>query len=122
MGENRKLRVAAIGVGSLVGRILWAILAVLALCAYFIGLNIPFVGPDEPRYAEVAREMLERGDWITPTLGGHNWFEKPPLLYWLEMVSYKLFGINELSARLGPVLCGLGTVASLWFLGRVAFP
>jgi 4-amino-4-deoxy-L-arabinose transferase-like glycosyltransferase len=104
----------------LAGRILWAILAVLAVCAYFIGLNIPFVGPDEPRYAEVAREMLERGDWITPTLGGHNWFEKPPLLYWLEMVSYKLFGISELSARLGPVLCGLGTIASLWFLGRVA--
>jgi hypothetical protein len=39
---------------------------------YFFGLTIPLVGPDEPRYAQVAREMFARNDWITPTLGGFN--------------------------------------------------
>ncbi len=90
----------------------------LAVFVYFFGLNIPFVGPDEPRYAQVAREMLDREDWITPTLGGYNWFEKPPLLYWLEMISYKVFGVSEFAARFGPALFGLGTIVSLWILGK----
>jgi 4-amino-4-deoxy-L-arabinose transferase-like glycosyltransferase len=41
------------------------------------------VGPDEPRYAEIAREMGVSGDWVTPRLGGEPWFEKPALLYWM---------------------------------------
>src|SRR5436189_2014860 len=98
--------------------VFWWLLAILAVFVYFFGLNIPLVGPDEPRYAQVAREMLDRGDWITPTLGGFNWFEKPPLLYWLEILSYRAFGISEFAARLGPAIFGLGTVAGLWVLGR----
>ena len=78
---------------------------ILIVFTYFFGLTIPLLGPDEPRYAQVAREMLDRGDWITPTLGGFNWFEKPALFYWL--IGYKLFGINEFSARLEPFY-GLG--------------
>ena len=97
---------------------IWILLAMLALGAYFAGLNLPLVGPDEPRYAQVAREMFERGDWITPTLGGHTWFEKPALLYWFEIVAYTLFGVNEFAARLGPAVCGLGTAVALWMLGR----
>jgi 4-amino-4-deoxy-L-arabinose transferase-like glycosyltransferase len=93
-------------------------LVLLIVCFYFFGLNIPLLGPDEPRYAQVAREMFERGDWITPTLGGFNWFEKPALLYWLEITSYSIFGVSEFSARLGSALFGLATVASLWLLGR----
>jgi 4-amino-4-deoxy-L-arabinose transferase-like glycosyltransferase len=85
---------------------------------YFFGLNFPLVGPDEPRYAQVAREMFERGDWISPTLGGFDWFEKPALLYWLQIIGYKLFGVNEFAARIGSAVFGLGTVASLWLLGR----
>lgn len=96
----------------------WIFLGILTLAAYLCGLWLPLVGPDEPRYAQVAREMYERGDWITPTLGGHPWFEKPALLYWLEIVSYKLLGVNEFAARIGPALFGLGTVGALWFLGR----
>ncbi len=96
----------------------WIIFCCLTVFVYFFGLHIPFLGPDEPRYAQVAREMLERGDWITPTLGGFTWFEKPPLLYWLEMISYKVFGVSEFAARLGPVLFGLGTIASLRILGK----
>src|SRR4029453_7837048 len=98
--------------------IVWLLLSAAAVAVYFAGLTIPLVGPDEPRYAQVAREMFDRGDWITPTLGGINWFEKPALLYWLKIAAYNLFGVSEFLARLGSALFGLGTHASLWILGR----
>jgi len=79
---------------------------------------LPLVGPDEPRYAQVAREMFERGDLITPTLGGMPWFEKPALLYWLMMASYRVFGVNEYAARFGPAMCGLITAAFVWWTAR----
>lgn len=96
----------------------WWIFAVCIVIVYLYGLNMPLVGPDEPRYAQVAREMFERGDWISPTLGGFDWFEKPALLYWLQIVWYGLFGVNEFAARFGSALFGLGTVASMWIFGR----
>jgi len=52
-------------------------------------------------HAQVAREMFLRHDLITPTLGGHAWFEKPALLYWMMIASFHLFGISEWAARLG---------------------
>ena len=97
---------------------MWWILAAAVVFVYLFGLHLPLVGPDEPRYAQVAREMFERGDWITPTLGAFEWFEKPALLYWLQIVGYKIFGVNEFAARFGSALFGLGTFASLWILGR----
>jgi 4-amino-4-deoxy-L-arabinose transferase-like glycosyltransferase len=101
----------------------WVVLAIalLSLPAFLLGLNVPFIGPDEPRYAEVGREMWRSGDLITPTLAGYHWFEKPPLLYWLETFFYSIFGVNEFAARLGPALCGLSIVACLWVLGRAVF-
>ncbi|HKS26206.1 MAG TPA: glycosyltransferase family 39 protein [Pyrinomonadaceae bacterium] len=95
----------------------WLVFFLLALAAYLYGLgNFPFVGPDEPRYAQVAREMLARGDMVTPTLAGQNWFEKPALPYWTMMASYKLFGVGEGSARLSFALMGLLTVCALYYL------
>jgi len=86
---------------------------------YFFGLgHLPLVGPDEPRYAQVAREMFLRGDLITPTLGGHTWFEKPALLYWMMIASFKLFGVSEWSARLPAAISGVLTVAAVFFVGR----
>ena len=87
--------------------------AIIAVYLYGLG-SLPLLGPDEPRYAQVAREMFLKGDLITPALGGHTWFEKPALLYWLMIAAYKLFGVNEFSARLGPALCGLLTIAAVW--------
>jgi 4-amino-4-deoxy-L-arabinose transferase-like glycosyltransferase len=98
--------------------IVWLLFALAIVIVYFVGLTLPLVGPDEPRYAQVAREMFERGDLVTPTLGGFNWFEKPALLYWLEFASYSLFGVTEFAARFGSALFGLGTVVSLWILGK----
>jgi 4-amino-4-deoxy-L-arabinose transferase-like glycosyltransferase len=90
---------------------------------YFYGLgHLPFIGPDEPRYAQVAREMFLRRDWITPTLGGHLWFEKPALLYWLAIVAFKLFGVTEWSARATGAVCGLLTVAAVYWIGRRTAP
>ena len=74
----------------------------MALCGlcFFLHLGgLPLVGPDEPRYAEVGREMFASGDWITPRLAGHLWFEKPVLLYWGQALSYHIFGVNEWAAR-----------------------
>ncbi|HLM59474.1 MAG TPA: glycosyltransferase family 39 protein, partial [Pyrinomonadaceae bacterium] len=99
-------------------RIVWLALALVTIAVYFFGLTIPLLGPDEPRYSQVAREMFLRGDWVTPTLGGANWFEKPALLYWLQIASYNLFGVSEFAARFGSAIFGLGTIFSLWILGR----
>ena len=90
-------------------------LAIITFYLYGLG-HLPFAGPDEARYAQVAREMFERGDLITPTLGGHLWFEKPSLLYWLMIGSYAIFGVSEWSARLGPAVCGLLTIFAVFWL------
>lgn len=99
-------------------RYIWAALFAAAVFVYFLGLNIPLLGPDEPRYTQVALEMMQRGDWITTTLGGYNWFEKPALLYWLQITSFHIFGTNEFAARFGSALFGIGTAAALYFLVR----
>lgn len=90
----------------------------IIIAFYLYGLGkLPLLGPDEPRYAQVAREMFLTGDLITPTLGHHTWFEKPALLYWMIAGSFKLFGMNEWAARFGPAMCGLLTIAAVWFVG-----
>lgn len=99
-------------------RIIRLLFAFAIIAVYFFGLSIPLVGPDEPRYAQIAREMFERGDWITPKLGNFDWFEKPALLYWLQIVSYKIFGVTEFAARFGSAVFGLATIACLWILGK----
>ncbi|MEP4393882.1 phospholipid carrier-dependent glycosyltransferase, partial [Marinobacter sp.] len=78
----------------------WVLAAVLF--SRFIGMTLfPFVDTTEPRYAEIARLMAESGDWITP------WFEpgvpfwgKPPLSFWAQAASLKIFGLSEFSLRL----------------------
>jgi len=68
---------------------------------FFYGLTyFGLVGADEPRYAQVAREMLARHDCVTPTLGGKPWLEKPPLYYWQAMLAYRIFGVSDWAARL----------------------
>src|SRR5215475_12836519 len=106
---------------SLTARIAWGTLIVITLAVcYFSNLGvIGFVGPDEPRYAWIARDMAESGDWITPRLYGKPWFEKPPLYYWMAGSSFKLFGVSEISARLPSALCALlATLALAWLAWR----
>lgn len=74
--------------------------------------------PDEPRYAEIAREMIVSGDWIEPRLDFLKYYEKPPLTYWITALSFSAFGISETTARLGPVLAALALLSGTWLLGR----
>lgn len=86
-----------------------AIAAVLSVFVYFWGLgDYGFIDPDEGRYAEIPREMIETGDYITPRLNYVLYFEKPPLHYWLTAGAFLLLGENEFAGRLTPVLAGLG--------------
>jgi len=86
----------------------------------FLG-RIPLYEPDEGRYAEIPREMLERGDFITPFLNYVKYFEKPPLHYWLNALSFTIFGQNEFAARFPGALMGLLTVLLTYFVGRKLF-
>jgi 4-amino-4-deoxy-L-arabinose transferase-like glycosyltransferase len=107
---------------SLAARTGWAllILATLYVC-YFSHLGaIGFVGPDEPRYAWIARDMVETGDWVTPRLYGKPWFEKPPLYYWGTALSFRLFGVSEAAARLPSAVSALlATLALAWLALRL---
>jgi len=77
--------------------------------------------PDEGRYAEIAREMLVSGDWVTPRLNGLKYFEKPPLQYWLTAASYAAFGVHDWSARLPAALFGWLAVIAVGYAGyRIA--
>jgi 4-amino-4-deoxy-L-arabinose transferase-like glycosyltransferase len=105
-----------------VTRIIWIVLIVVTLgVCYFSQLGaIGFVGPDEPRYAWIARAMAESGDWVTPRLYGQPWFEKPVLYYWEAAVSFKIFGVSEAAARLpGAVSALVGTLALGWLAWQV---
>jgi 4-amino-4-deoxy-L-arabinose transferase-like glycosyltransferase len=97
----------------------WLLFFLAAFVLYLYGTGrVPLIGPDEPRYAQIAREMLDRGDPVTPTLGGRPWFEKPSLLYWMMMASFTAFGVSEWAARLGPALSGLLTALLVYLTGR----
>lgn len=87
---------------------------------FFFGLAyFGLIGADEPRYAQVAREMLARHDWITPTLAGKPWLEKPPLYYWQAMLAYSIFGVSDWAARLpSAVDASLMVMAVYLFLKR----
>jgi 4-amino-4-deoxy-L-arabinose transferase-like glycosyltransferase len=78
------------------------VLLIAGFCAFlfFYGMGqFGLIGADEPRYAQVAREMFERHDWITPVLGGRAWLEKPPLYYWQAMLAYSVLRVNDVAAR-----------------------
>jgi 4-amino-4-deoxy-L-arabinose transferase-like glycosyltransferase len=81
-------------------------------------LDFHLLEPDESRYAEIPREMLERRDWIVPHLHGEPYLDKPPLLYWLVGVSYEAFGIHVWTARLIAALAVHGSILLAYFFGR----
>jgi 4-amino-4-deoxy-L-arabinose transferase-like glycosyltransferase len=94
----------------------------VAFCGFlfFYGLGaFGLLGADEPRYAQVAREMLGRSDWVTPTLQGKPWLEKPVLYYWEAMLSFRIAGVSDEAARIpGAVDAAILIVAVYFFLQR----
>src|ERR1700730_3569742 len=100
-------------------------LVLSVFCAFFFFYSLaPFglIGADEPRYAQVAREMLERRDWITPTLGGKPWLEKPPLYYWQAMLAYTIFGVSDWAARVPAAVDATVMVLAAYLFLRRACP
>jgi 4-amino-4-deoxy-L-arabinose transferase-like glycosyltransferase len=75
--------------------------------------NLPLIDRDEPRFAEASREMIERGDYIVPYFNNHFRFDKPPLTYWAQMGSYKIFGENDFAARFPSTIAAALTALSL---------
>jgi 4-amino-4-deoxy-L-arabinose transferase-like glycosyltransferase len=118
-------------------RIRSEILLLVAFCGFlfFYGLGaFGLVGADEPRYAQIAREMLNRSDWVTPTLDGKPWLEKPPLYYWQAMLVYRVArkfgpgnagadglaadGVDEKTARLPAAIDATLMIAAIFFFLR----
>ncbi len=98
-------------------RLAWVlVLGAVLYCAFFFQLGrLPFVGADEPRYVRIGEEMLLRGEWVTPTLNFAPWLEKPPLLFWIEALSFLFLGVSEWTARLPVALLAMLTVLTCGF-------
>lgn len=89
----------------------------LAYLLYFFGLtSAGMIGPDEPRYAAIGREMARTGDWITPRLWGAPWFEKPALLYWMTGAAFRAGLGPDLAPRLPVALLSVAFLAFFWWM------
>ena len=101
-------------------RWLWLLLAVAII---WFG-NIEYrklIKPDEGRYAEIPREMVVSGDWVTPRLNDLKYFEKPPLQYWATATAYEIFGEHQWTSRLWAALTGFAGIFLVWFAGTRLF-
>ncbi|AVA33758.1 MULTISPECIES: glycosyltransferase family 39 protein [Burkholderiaceae] len=83
--------------------------------------NRPLYEPDEGRYAQVPKEMVDSGDWITPRLNGIKFFDKPPLQYWATASAYTVFGPSEWTARAWSAMVGLFGVGMAWWAGKALY-
>src|SRR5246127_5817501 len=95
------------------------LLAGFSTFLFFYGIaQFGLIGADEPRYAQVSREMLQRGDWITPPLGGRSWLEKPPLYYWQAMLAFSILGVSDAAARIPSAIDATLLVVAIYFFFR----
>ena len=100
------------------GRDLWLLALIFgALFAVELG-TAPLANPDESRYAEIPREMVATGDWVTPRLDGVVYFEKPPLVYWMGAGLQEVFGANDWAMRAIPAGFALGGLLLTYAAGR----
>jgi 4-amino-4-deoxy-L-arabinose transferase-like glycosyltransferase len=108
--------------GNARSRLVLIVLLVLTVGSFFVNFwGWDLWAPDEPRYAEVARETLEDGHWLVPYLGGEPYADKPPLYFWLLAGSYAAFGMTPFAVRILPVLSASATILVTYFLGRRLF-
>ena len=99
----------------------WWLLIAIAII-WFANLEYrTLVKPDEGRYAEIPREMVASGDWVTPRLNELKYFEKPPLQYWATATAYTLFGEHQWTSRLWTGLTGFAGILLVWFAGLRLF-
>ncbi|MCG6932407.1 MAG: glycosyltransferase family 39 protein [Gallionella sp.] len=101
-------------------RIWWLILAFALV--WFSNLEYrKLIKPDEGRYAEIPREMVASGNWVTPRLNDLKYFEKPPLQYWTTAIAYEVFGQHQWTSRLWTGLTGFAGILLVWFAGMRLF-
>jgi 4-amino-4-deoxy-L-arabinose transferase-like glycosyltransferase len=99
---------------------LLALLLVFALAWFGTLEQRRLINPDEGRYAEIPREMVASGDWLTPRLNGIKYFEKPALQYWATATAFSVFGEHHWTARLWPALTGfLGVLFTAFATSRL---
>jgi len=91
----------------------WGWIALAAVWLLTIQIR-PMLDPDEGRYAEIPREMVTTGDWVTPRLDGLKYFEKPVLQYWATATIYSVVGLSNWSSRLWTVLLGFGCLPMVY--------
>ncbi|MFH1411960.1 MAG: glycosyltransferase family 39 protein [Candidatus Omnitrophota bacterium] len=97
------------------------LIAVASFLFFFRVGDMALTDPDETFYAQTAKEMLAADEWTTPLIFGEPQFEKPIFYYWLILISYKLFGVSEFSARLPSVVFGILGILGVYYLGRLMF-
>lgn len=94
----------------------------LVLTLFFYGLSKRDLwDPDEGRYAEIAREMIESGDYITPKLNYEDYNKKPPFFFWLSVISYKLFPMEDYAPRYVSAIFGAGCIFMVFIAGTKLF-
>lgn len=104
-----------------IGTAFWLITVV---AAFIVLLNlgaIPLLDPDEPVYAQTPKEMLQTNDFVSPRIYGDYWYDKPPLYYWLVVLSFKLFGISEFAARFPSALLSVLCALTVYYSGKQLF-
>ena len=79
--------------------------------------SLPLIDRDEPRFAEASREMIERGNYIVPYFNNQLRLDKPPLTYWAQVSSYRVFGENDFAARFPSAIAAALTALSIVRLG-----
>ncbi len=97
------------------------LIAITVIVGTLFGVTLgqyPLAAPDGARYAEIPREMVVTGDYLTPHLNGVKYFEKPPLFYWLQTIPIKLLGANEASVSIINALFAFGTILLTYWLAR----
>jgi 4-amino-4-deoxy-L-arabinose transferase-like glycosyltransferase len=100
---------------------LWALLALAIFLCFWGNDKTPLFDTDEPRYAQAAKEMMQRGDWVLPTFNGQPRYAKPVMFYWLLIAAYKIFGVNEFAARFWSGVAAMVIALFLYFALRTIF-
>ena len=91
---------------------------ITALQYGFFNNHLPLTDPVETNYALTAKEMFLAHNWLSPTIYGHVWFDKPPLTYWALIISYKLFGITDWAARFPSLITSTLSTIAMYFIGK----
>lgn len=103
------------------------LVCLITIAALAAGVFLPWLGSmtlfdiDETLFANAAREMEQTGDYIVPYFNGEAFYDKPPLMYWVMIAGYRVFGINEMGARIGSALAGIGSCLLIFVLAKEMF-